>query len=302
MTAIGATSGVVATGQGGLPVSMVERMTLILDAFDGSSSRLALEDVSRRTHLPRSTVHRILDQLVRLRWLERTAIGYGLGQRAFGFAERESSHAEVREAAAPLLHDVAMKTGMVVHLAVLEDSEVYYLDKVGGRFASAVPSRVGGRAPGHCTALGKAMLAWLEPEVVDARYESTIGRFTNRTIADLATLHRELDRIRRRHGLAFERGECFPNISCVAVAVRGPEGPVASISLVGDAKAPLEKVAPLVIDAARKASEQLVPRSRAAGGQAGQEIGSGMAAACGQNFSAAAMDRFLAAGEYGSWL
>lgn len=259
MTALGVTSEVLDGGRHQLPPSMVERMTLILDAFDGSSSRLALEDVARRTQLPRSTVHRILDQLVRLRWLERTAIGYGLGQRALGFSDRDGSYAEIRAVAAPLLHELTMKTGMVVHLAVLDGTEVYYLDKVGGRFASAVPSRVGGRAPAQSTALGKAMLAWLEPERVDARFAGSVGGPTDPTPPDLNVLHRELDRIRRRHGLAFERGECVPNIGCVAAAVRGPQGPVASISLVGDGRAPLEKMAPLVIAAARNASRGLFP-------------------------------------------
>ena len=53
-----------------LPPSMVERMTLILEAFDSPTRRLTLEQVSQRTTLPRSTAHRILDQLVRLDWLE----------------------------------------------------------------------------------------------------------------------------------------------------------------------------------------------------------------------------------------
>ena len=61
----------------GLPPSMVERMTLILDSFDGRRDRLTLEDVARRTELPRSTTHRIVDQLVRLRWLQRTPAEIG---------------------------------------------------------------------------------------------------------------------------------------------------------------------------------------------------------------------------------
>lgn len=246
-----------------LPPSMVERMTLIMDAFTGRSTRLTLEDVARCTHLPRSTAHRILDQLVRLRWLEHTSFGYSLGPRALGFGGRDGSHGEIREAAAPLLHDLQIRTGLVVHLAVLDGAKVFYLDKVGGRFAASIPSRVGGRAPAHSTALGKAMLAWLEPEQVDARIGNAISRLTNRTIGEMSTLHQELNRIRQRHGLAFERGECFPDVACVAAAIRGHEGPAASISLVGDARTPLEKVAPLVIDAARQASLVLCPELEA---------------------------------------
>ena len=206
------------------PASMVERMTLIMDAFAGPHTRLTLEDVTRRTNLPRSTAHRILDQLVRLKWLDRTPLGYGLGQRALELGGKGGSNVEIREAAAPLLQNLYVRTGMVVHLAVLENSDVFYLDKIGGRFALAVPSRVAGRAPAHCTALGKAILAWLQPEQVEVLIGTKINRLTNRSIGDISTLHQELNRIRQRRGLAFERGECFPHLSCVAAAIRGPRG------------------------------------------------------------------------------
>jgi DNA-binding IclR family transcriptional regulator len=274
---------------------MVERMTLILDAFDGRSTRLTLEDVARRTHLPRSTAHRILDQLVRLNWLEHTPFGYRLGQRALGLGGRDGGFEDIRVAAAPLLHELQIKTGMVVHLAVLDGADVYYLDKVGGRFAAGVPSRVGGRAPAHSTALGKAMLAWLEPEQVDLQVGRAIGRLTSRTIGDLSTLHQELNRIRQRRGLAFERGECFAEISCVAAAIRGPEGPLASISLVGDARTPLEKVAPLVVDAARQVSLALHPNLES--GRRPRSV-----PAAGATWSSQTLDRLMVAGQNGDWL
>ena len=242
-----------------LPSSMAGRITLILDAFAGPATRLTLQDIAMLTHLPRSTAHRILDQLVQLEWLVHTDFGYGLGVRAMGLGGRGGGYEEIRGAAAQQLHRLQVKTGLVVHLAVLDGADVYYLDKVGGRFAAAVPSRVGGRAPAHSTALGKAILGWLTPEQVDARLAGAIGPVTSRTIGDLAELHRELDRIRRRRGLAFERGECSSEIACVAAAVRGPEGPLASISLVGGSAAPLERVAPLVVDAARQVSLNLYP-------------------------------------------
>ena len=139
-----------------VPPSMVERMTLILDLFEHPHTHRTLEDVTRRTRLPRSTAHRILDQLVRLRWLEHTNAGYRLGGRALGLGGREPAQNALRSAAAPVLHDLAIRTDLVVHLAVLTGTDVYYLDKDGGRSAVEVPSRVGGRAPAHCTALGKA--------------------------------------------------------------------------------------------------------------------------------------------------
>ena len=278
-----------------LPPSMVERMTLILDEFAARTTRLTLEEVARRTHLPRSTAHRILDQLVKLRWLDHTSFGYCLGRRSLSLGGGGDDHAEVRVAAAPLLHQLSVQTGLVVHLAVLDEAEIVYLDKVGGRFAAAVPSRVGGRAPAHCTALGKAMLAWFQPEEVEERFASELRRQTHVTIGEVGLLHQVLNRIRSRRGVAFERGECFSQISCVAAAIRGPESPIAAISLVGDSRAPLEKVAPLVAEAAHRVSLELFPmlpesrspRRKAAVGE--------------QNFSAATMERLVAAGQNGSW-
>ncbi|WP_235037177.1 IclR family transcriptional regulator [Actinomadura sp. K4S16] len=286
------------------PPSMIERMTLILDAFNGPTARLTLEDVARRTQLPRSTAHRILDQLVKQRWLAHHSFGYGLGQRALGLGGQDGGHGKIREAAAPLLHELQVTTGLVAHLAVLDGAEVFYLDKLGGRLATSVPSRVGGRAPAHCTALGKAMLAWLEPEQVDALLGSGISRFTSRTIGELGTLHQELHRIRQRRGLAFERGESYPGIACVAAAIRGAEGPVAGISLAGDIRAPLENVAPLVVTAAREASQILFPGS-APGTRAGRPGGrTRRAVRTGEetSWSPETMNRLLAVDGRGDWM
>ncbi|MFE4501029.1 IclR family transcriptional regulator [Rhodococcus sp. NPDC056743] len=278
-----------------LPPSMVERMTLILDAFDGRATHLSLEETARRARLPRSTVHRILEQLVKLDWVAHAPIGYRLGRRALGLDGGAGDHSQMRAAAAPLLHELHLKTGLVVHLSVLDDGESVYLDKVGGRFATALPSRVGGRALAHSTAGGKAMLACIAPERVDALFGATLPRCTESTITDIAVLHQELSRIRQRRGLAFECGESTPGVACVASAIRGHEGPIGSISLCGDMRtAQLERVAPLVLDVTREVSRSLypdlgVPRR----GRKPTPVPT-------STFSAATMDRLMASSEH--WL
>lgn len=241
-----------------LPPSMVERMTLIIDAFEGRNVRLTLEEVARATHLPRSTAHRILDQLVKLSWLEHTPTGYALGRRSLSLGGGdEQGHSELRAAAAPWLHDLSMRTGLVVHLAVLDGASVRYLDKMGGRFATAVPSRVGSVMPAHGTALGLAMLAWMEPEEVDALMASELSARSDEPTAAVQRLHAELHKVRQRGGLAFERGSWVSGIACAAAPVWGPEGPVAAISFVGELATPLERVAPLVVQACREISAEL---------------------------------------------
>ena len=276
------------------PPSMLDRMTLIMDCFAARAARRTLEEVAMATQLPRSTTHRIMVDLVRLGWLAQSPDGYCLGSRPLTYGG-DSGHGRLREATAEMLHDLAVRTGMVVHLAVLVGAEILYLDKVGGRFATNVPSRVGGRAPAHSTGLGKSMLAWLSPEQVDLQLEGAMGRQTNRTICRMSTLHQELGRIRSRKGLAFEQGECFPEVACVASAIRSPEGPVASISLCGDAGVRLERVAPLVAHAANMASAELFPRRKPPRPQ-------GVVLPAEQTWSAEAMDSLLAVESGSDWI
>jgi DNA-binding IclR family transcriptional regulator len=239
---------------------MVERITLIMDAFDGRAAMLTLEQVTLRTGLPRSTAHRILDQLVQEAWVRHTHAGYCLGSRALTFGGQDGTHGEIRAAAASAIQELQLRTGLVVHLGVLEDSDVLYLDKLGGRFAATLPSRVGGRVPAHMTAVGKAMLAWLPPERVDELFAGRLLRRTERSIHELSVLHQECARIRTRNGLAFDNGEAVSGVVCVAAAIRGQRGVAAALSLCGNAQAtPMERVAPLVLDAARDVSRRLYP-------------------------------------------
>lgn len=236
-----------------LPPSMVERLTRILESFDADDTRLTLEDVTIRTGLPRSTVHRILDQLVRLDWVDHAAFGYALGARARGLG-RSGDRDRIREAAAPYLHELAARTGAVAHLEILDGTRTYCLDKIGAA-ATTVPTRVGGRAPAYATAGGKAILATLDPEHVDGMFPSRLVRCAPRTIDERAMLHRELNRIRKRHGIAFDREEGIAGIAAVGAPLRSATGPAASITLAGDIRTiQLDWVAPLVAECARRIS------------------------------------------------
>ena len=235
------------------PPSVVERISRILDAFGAGPDRLALDEITAATGLPRTTTHRLLAQLVEHDWLAPAGRGYRLGERAVGLAARSAGHGPVRSAAAAHLNALQLATDAVVHLGVLEGSTVHYLDKVGGAAADSIPSEVGTRLPAEQTVVGRSLLAQLPPERVDA-----IMRLGAET-ANLSRLHGQLNRVRQRHGLAFARGtRCRLAIASVAAPVIGPHGPVGAISVVGhqDRLRPA-LVAPLVLAAARRTSQAL---------------------------------------------
>ncbi|MCU1590569.1 MAG: IclR family transcriptional regulator [Frankiales bacterium] len=247
------------------PPSMVERMTLIMSAFDGASPWLTLQQIADRSGLPRSTVHRILESLCRLRWLDHTGGGYRLGMRSLELGGLAVAHNELREATAPLLHDLHLRTSTTAHLAVLDRLDIVYLDRVAGRAGAAVATRVGGRTPAHATAAGKAILAWTDPRQVESMYRSNkLVVRTPRTLTSLGALQQELVSVRARGGLAYDREESAAGVACVAAPLRGSGRAVAAISLTGAAdRLDLARLAPFVQECARQASVALFPRDHA---------------------------------------
>lgn len=253
-----------AQGQELTPPSMVERVTSILDAFERRPTvRLNLDQIVARTGLPRSTTHRILRQLAGLQWLEYREAQYSLGSRALGLGGQDGLHGEIRKAASEHLHQLHLRTGLVVHLAALEGTDEVYLDKIGGHLAATLPSKVGTRQRAYLTTGGRAMLAWLPPEEVDVRFERQLTRSGGGVRWDLTALHIELAHIRRAHGISIDRGAqtrrlVGVELPSVAAAIRGADGPVAAICLAGAANSvPIERVVPLVADAAARTSQAL---------------------------------------------
>lgn len=240
------------------PVSMVARIALIMRAFEEPGARYRLDQVAERTGLPRSTVHRILDQLLATGWLQRRADGYSLAAAAMTAGHTLGERPELRSVAAPVLNRLHLDTGLVVHLGVLVGAEVLYLDKIGARLTANLPTRVGGRSPAHATAIGKAMLAQVSAEDIDALYSHGMEKRTPRTISDIGTLHQELRRIRARRGLAFDNEELVAGLTSVGAAVFASDGLAGGLSMGG--AVPLDKLqrlGPLMLRAAGHVTHRL---------------------------------------------
>lgn len=209
------------------PSAVLDRVSLVLDAFDGPG-RLTLAQIVRRTGLPRSSAHRILERLVALRWLRRSGRDYQLGIRLVELGSLAVHQDGLHKAALPLLHELHRATGLVVHLAVLDGSDVFYLEKIGDWLSAAIPTRVGSRQPAHCTAVGKAILAYND----DAADVDLLVRKTRYSIGTTPQLTAELDKV-RAHGVAFEREEALPGFGCVAAPIGAPGEAVAAVSVCG---------------------------------------------------------------------
>lgn len=209
------------------PSAVIDRVSLVLEAFDGPG-RLTLAQIVRRTGLPRSSAHRMLERLVQLRWLRRNGRDYELGMRLVELGSLAVHQDRLHRAATPLLHELHRATGLVVHLAVLEGADVVYMDKVGDRMTAAIPTRVGGRQPAHCTAVGKAMLAY----AANGIQVDILARKTKFSISTPAQLNAEIAKV-HAHGVAFDREESLAGFGCVAAPIGGPGEAVAAVSVCG---------------------------------------------------------------------
>ncbi|MEE2855547.1 MAG: IclR family transcriptional regulator [Actinomycetota bacterium] len=218
------------TAESATPTAVIDRISLVLDAFEGPG-RLTLAQIVRRTGLPRSSAHRMLERLVQLRWLRRSGRDYELGMRLVELGSLAVHQDRLVRAAGPLLGELHRATGLVVHLAVLDGPDVVYLDKVGDSPLAPIPTRVGSRQPAHCTAVGKAILAYRDEDApVDLRV-----RRTKYSIATGSQLAVELSRV-RAHGVAFEREESLPGFGCIAAPIGSPGEAVAAVSVCGPMK------------------------------------------------------------------
>ncbi|MFD3307208.1 IclR family transcriptional regulator [Streptomyces sp. NPDC058694] len=200
------------------PSSMVDRVVLILGAFERSGGTLSLGQIAARCGLPRSSVHRILQQLVSARCVRRADNKYTLGLRMFELGSLVVQRTGLCDVARPVMQELAATTGHAVHLAVLDEQDVVYLEKLTGALAPSLPSRIGGRMPAHCTAVGKVLLANAPREFVERYLADGLCRRTGASITNRQALAEAFAGI-REHGYATERSEAVVGVACVAAPV-----------------------------------------------------------------------------------
>jgi IclR family transcriptional regulator, acetate operon repressor len=238
--------------------SVLGRACAVLFSYGPADTELTLAELSRRTGIPKATVHRLVAELDGWGIVERSRRGVRLGMRLFELGQLAPRQRGLREAARPYLTDLYRATGETVHLAVLDGTEVVYIDKLTGPGGPPLPSMVGGRMPAYCTGVGKALLAYSPPGVLHEVVAGGLARRTARTIVMPGLLEREIEAVRVR-GVAFEREESVPGIACAACPVLGPDGTaIAAISITGWTTAlDVARVAPAVRTAALSLSRQL---------------------------------------------
>lgn len=237
----------------------------LLEVLAARDAAVGISELAAELQLGRSNVHRLLQALVDLGYVVKGGErgSYRASLKIWELGARALHRLDFREAAAPAMRQLLAQTNETVHLSVLSGNEVIYVDKLDSPEPVRAYSVVGGRAPAHCVATGKVLLAWHDEPATAASLLSVrpLQAYTPSTVPDTAALALELERTRRQ-GFAVNRGEWRASVWGVASPLRGAGGQViAALGISGPAerirKKGVRQLARLVVDAAALASARL---------------------------------------------
>jgi DNA-binding IclR family transcriptional regulator len=214
----------------------LDRAVSVLDLLGESEGPLGLADVCERMDLHKSTAHRALMVLERCGLIERTPENrFRLGLKLYELGTRAVEQIDLRARVHPWFRRLSAQVGETVHLGVLQKTSVVYLDKVEPSNRRVwLSSRIGTSNPVYCTAMGKAMMAFL-PEEMAAEIMTKIRfvRYTHRTLMTPEALMRSLERVRRR-GYAIDDEEVEEGVRCIGAPILNEAGqPMAAVSISG---------------------------------------------------------------------
>lgn len=207
-------------------IQVIERMTALLDALAQYPDPVSLKELARVTGLHPSTAHRILNDMVMTRFVDRSEPGaYRLGMRLLELGNIVKSRLNVREAALDFMRALHRKTHQTINLSVRQSDEIVYIDRsFSERSGMQVVRAIGGRAPLHLTSTGKLFLSVDDAKTVRAYATRTgLAGHNKNSITDLARLERELSMVRAR-GYARDNEELELGVRCMAAGIRDDSG------------------------------------------------------------------------------
>ncbi len=247
---------------------VLDRVMQILNCFTNENRELRFADLSAQLGLHKSTLYRLLEAMrsYGLIELDGTTGKYHPGLKLFELGMLAVGRLEISKSAIPALERLVEQTGETAHLCVLDGYEVVYVAKVESKQTLRMPSNVGRRNPAYCTGVGKALLAQMSEEEIEAYLAQTsLQAFTKKTIVLPAELKRQLKEVLAR-GYSVDDEEISEGLRCVGAAVRDHNGQViAAISIAGPTmritKNKMPELAAYVKEAANSMSEQLGYRS-----------------------------------------
>ena len=210
------------------PIKVLDKSLSVLELLLQKDSAMNMTEISERLEIYPSTIHRILDTLKHWGYVEQDSHTqkYQLGLKALELGMAKLHQMDLVREATPYLKELVNQCNETVHLGVLEEGEVLYLAKEESSQTIRMISYVGKRAPLHCTALGKVLLAYLSAEErKEILGKKVLPRLSENTITNKRELEKELSKVREQ-GFALDREENEKDVCCIAAPIRNYQGEV----------------------------------------------------------------------------
>ncbi len=208
---------------------------LVAMAHSSTPRGVSLAELSTKIGYHKTTVYRLLMTLQQNGFVQQDpdTDRYKLGLKILELSTVLLDNLELRREASPFLHDLMVKTNETVHLGLLDQAEVVYIDKVESLNPVRMFSRIGTRMPWHCTGLGKAIAAFLPESRVEELLAVDLKKRTSNTITSMGAMRDELLKTKSR-GYSIDDVENEEGISCVASPIFDYLGrPIAGLSVAG---------------------------------------------------------------------
>jgi len=215
-------------------MSLTDRSLDVLATFTPDHPTRSLQEISNESGLPLTTTHRIVGDLLAWGALERTREGrLQVGLRLWRVASLAPRGLGLREVALPHMEDLFVATGENVQLAVREQCDAVFVERLTGRRSVTVLTRVGDHFPLHATGVGLVLLAHAPAAVQEEVLSRPLRTWTEHTLDDPARLRAVLADVRRAGVAVSDRQVTLDAIS-VACPIRDAHGEVvAALSVVG---------------------------------------------------------------------
>lgn len=242
---------------------LAQKVMTILETLMADQESLDLREIALRTGIPKSTVHRILSSLEEDRWVlqNRGTRKYQPGARVLIFADSWRMNQALVLAAGDSMKTLVEETGETAVCAVPDGEQARCIHMIESPHALKFFFRIGGTLPLHAGAMGKVILAYSPSELQEQILSTSLKQCTKNTITDPAMLRRELKSIREK-GYSVSVEEIDPGGTAVGAPIFFLQDHLVGGLIISGPKSKferkLEDLAPLVVEAARKISENLL--------------------------------------------
>ena len=216
-------------------IKSVQKAIDILD-YIAEKGEVGVTELSKKFSMSKSSAHGYLNTFFKNNWIDKNDVTdkYKLGLHLFELGNFVRDGFKIREIAIPYMKKIVDKTGETVHLTLLDNGEVVYLESAQPENKLSIASIAGRRAPLYCTGVGKAILAFKSEEFIDDLLNKIeLKRFTVNTITDPDSIKKNLKKKKKR-GYSIDNAEHEEGVICVGVPIYNAENEVfASLSLTG---------------------------------------------------------------------